>query len=160
MKGAFIGGSENFFPGLPALAAEGLETAACCLAGRAGLAPPPGAAVFSGAAQALAVAGLEFAAISLPPSEAFRAALQALERGLHVVCAPPLCGSSAELEELRAAADKAGRILFPLQPWERAAPWLARGRAPLRAGGFQEGSWRRAAQGLRPAQRPLLREAA
>lgn len=125
MKGAFIGGSESFYPGLPALAAEGLETAACCPAGRAGFALPPGAAVFGGAEQALAVPGLEFAAISLPPPDAFRAALLALERGLHVVCGPPPCGSTAELEELRAAADKAGRTLFLLQPWERSAPWLA-----------------------------------
>ncbi len=69
-------------------------------------APPPG--------------GAEFAAISLPPKAAGKAALTALRSGLHVLCSPPFCVSTAELEELREAAGTAGRTIFPLQPWEKA----------------------------------------
>lgn len=124
MKCALIGGSENLPALLAALAAEKMEAAAYCPAGGAGAAPA-GAAAFKTPEEALAAPGLDFALICLPPAEACRAAAGALERGLHAVCEPPLCGSTAEFEDLRAAADKTGRVLFPLQPWERASAWLA-----------------------------------
>lgn len=125
MKGAFIGGSGNFSAGLAALAAEGLEISAHYPAGRPGFTAPPGAAEHKTIDGILAQPGLEFAAISLPPAETFEAALAALERGLHAVCEPPLCLSSTELLRLRTAADSSGKTIFPLQPWEHAAPWLA-----------------------------------
>lgn len=129
MKGAFIGGSDNFSAGLAALAAEGLEVTAFCRAGSTGFAAPAGAAEHRTTSGLLAQPGLEFAAISLPPGETFAAALAALERGLHAVCEPPLCLSSTEFGRLRAAADASGKTIFPLQPWEHAAPWLALQRA-------------------------------
>jgi predicted dehydrogenase len=125
MKGAFIGGSGNFSAGLAALAAEGLEISAFCTAGRTGFAAPPGAVEHRTRERLLAEPGLEFAAISLPPAETFAAALAALERGLHAVCEPPICMSSTEFGRLRAASDSSGKTIFPLQPWEHAAPWLA-----------------------------------
>jgi len=75
---------------------------------------------------------LDFAAINLPPGESFGAVLLALERGLHVICEPPFCRSTTEFEKLRAAAEKAGKIIFPVQPWEHAAPWLALEKAITR----------------------------
>lgn len=123
MKGVFIGGSSNFSAGLKALGAAG-EISAFCGRGR-GFPAPAGAAEFGSPEKALSAPGLDFAAISLPPAETFTAALGALERGLHAVCEPPLCLSSTELAKLREAAEKAGRIIFPLQPWEHAPPWLA-----------------------------------
>ena len=121
MKGAFIGGSANFNAGQGALAAAGEISAFC---GR-GFPGPAGAAEYGTPGEALSAPGLEFAAISLPPAQTFETALAALERGLHAVCEPPLCLSSTELARLREAAEKAGRIIFPLQPWEHAPPWLA-----------------------------------
>lgn len=89
-------------------------------------------AFFGGQLQAFGEAGLAlaetgagdgaaFAAVGLPPREAFRESLDALRAGLHVVCAPPFCSSVTEHEELRAAAAEAGRTLFPVQPWSRSA---------------------------------------
>lgn len=75
---------------------------------------------------------LDFAAVSLPPAESFSAVLAALERGLHVICEPPCCGSTTEFEALRAASEKAQKIIFLVQPWEHAAPWLALSKALTR----------------------------
>ena len=89
-------------------------------------AAPPGARTYGDFETLLAEEReLEFAAISLPPGKSFSAALLALERRLHVLCEPPFCLSMTEFETLRAAAEKAERIIFPVQPWEHAAPWLA-----------------------------------
>lgn len=125
MKGAFTGGPGAFLPGLGAFGAAGLELSAFrdgpenC----AGLPAP--AKKFKTHEELFSEPGLEFAAISLPPAESFAAALCALERGLHVVCEPPFCRSTTEFEALRSAAETAKKIIFPVQPWERAAPWLA-----------------------------------
>ncbi|MDD5209241.1 MAG: Gfo/Idh/MocA family oxidoreductase [Elusimicrobiales bacterium] len=75
---------------------------------------------------------LDFAAISLPPGETFGALLPALERGLHVICSAPPCLSTTEFETLRGAAEKAGKVIFIVQPWEHAAPWLALSKALTR----------------------------
>jgi hypothetical protein len=63
--------------------------------------------------------GAGFAAISLPPGDARKTALLALKGGLNVVCEPPFCLSITEFETLREAAEKSGKTIFPLQPWER-----------------------------------------
>ena len=75
---------------------------------------------------------LDFAAISLQPEQTCEAVLAALERGLHVICSSPPCLSSTEFETLRGASEKAGRIIFIVQPWEHAAPWLALSKALTR----------------------------
>lgn len=120
-KGAFIGSADAFGAGAGAFAASGLGVAAFCPAGngRGGLTFPEGAVSRKTAAGLFAEPGLTFAAVSLPPAESFEAVQLALARGLHVFCEPPFCRSLAELETLTAAAMKAGKTLFPAQPWER-----------------------------------------
>ena len=132
LRGTFIGraGAGALAPGT--FTGDDLKITAFCPAGhgpeKTGL--PPGALEYSDL-KTLPVKDLrlQFAAINLPPAESFGAVLLALERGLHVICEPPFCLSTTEFEKLRAAAEKAGRIIFPLQPWEHAAPWLALGAA-------------------------------
>lgn len=132
IKGTFIGrtGAGFLVPGI--FAGGELALTAFCPAGqgpdRTGV--PPGVLEHADPGT-LPVSDLrlEFAAINLPPAESFGAVLLALERGLHVICEPPFCLSTTEFEKLRAAAEKAGKIIFPLQPWEHAAPWLALGAA-------------------------------
>lgn len=132
LKGAFVGRSGAGFLTPWIFSGGELEIAAFCPAGqgpdRAGV--PPGIPEY-GDPGTLPVKdlSLEFAAINLPPAESFGAVLLALERGLHVICEPPFCLSTTEFEKLRAAAGKAEKIIFPLQPWEHAAPWLALGAA-------------------------------
>jgi predicted dehydrogenase len=119
LKGAFMGGPEAFGQGPAALAAGGLEVAAWCPSpGRGVFSLPAGAVKRAGAEELFAVPGLQFAALSLPPKETFQAARLALARGLHVFCEPPFCRSTSEFEDLREAADEAGRVLFACQPWE------------------------------------------
>ncbi|OGR74948.1 MAG: hypothetical protein A2X32_10545 [Elusimicrobia bacterium GWC2_64_44] len=120
LKTAFMGGADAFGPGPAALAAGGLEIAAYCAAPGRGALSLSGAVLHGSAWELFAEPGLQAAAISLPPAECFRAALLALSRGLHVFCEPPFCRSTGELEELREAAEKAGRVLFASQPWEHA----------------------------------------
>lgn len=123
MKGALIGDPGAFGRGLGSFADAGLELAVL----------PDGEKAGAAREELFSAPGLEFAAVSLPPEEGFGAALSALERGLHLVCAPPFCRSTTELETLRLAAEKTGRVIFPVQPWERAAPWLALQKALDRA---------------------------
>lgn len=132
LKGTFIGrtGAGFLLPGI--FAGGELALTAFCPAGqgpgRAGV--PPGVLEYADfGTLPVKDLRLEFAAINLPPAETFGAALLALERGLHVICEPPFCLSTTEFEKLRAAAGKAEKIIFPLQPWEHAAPWLALGAA-------------------------------
>lgn len=119
LKTAFLGGHASFGSGPGALAAGGLEIAACCPApGSGALSLPAGAVLRENAGELLSEPGLQAAALSLPPEECFLAARLALSRGLHVFCEPPFCRSTSELEELREAAERAGRVLFASQPWE------------------------------------------
>ena len=130
LKGAFIGCADAFNLGPAVFTGEGFELTAFCPA-----APGSGIPVQAALPQARAYgdfktllseeAGLEFAAVSLPPEKSSAAVLLALEQGLHVFCDPPLCFSMTEFETLRTAAEIAGKTLFPSQPWEHAAPWLA-----------------------------------
>lgn len=119
MNCAFLGGAEGFGAGPAAFNGGGLRLAACCGAGGGALALPPGVPLAATPAELFSLPGLDMAAIALPPREAFKAALLALERGLHVFCAPPFCRSSGELQRLLEASERAGRVLFPSQPWER-----------------------------------------
>lgn len=118
LKTAFMGGADAFGPGPAALAAGGLEITAYCPAPGRGALSFGGAVRRSGAGELFSEPGLQAAALSLPPAECFRAAQLALSRGLHVFCEPPFCRSTSELEELREAAEKDGRVLFVSQPWE------------------------------------------
>ena len=69
--------------------------------------------------------GLDLAVITVPAEKRTALALRALENRLHAACATPLCASTTEFEALREASAKYERTVFPLQPWERSAAWLA-----------------------------------
>lgn len=117
MKFAYLGGPGAFGAGPAAFSIAGFEPTAA--GGRADELPLPASVTRPGGAEELfSAAGLDFAAISLPPEESFKAVRLALGRGLHVFCEPPFCRTVTELEELREAAETAGRALFPAQPWE------------------------------------------
>lgn len=123
-----MGGGGSFLLKPSAFFGENFKISAFCPSGRGREIPavPPETRPYEDLGSLLTnEQGLEFAAISLPPAESFGAALLSLERGLHVVCEPPFCRSTTEFEALRAAAETAERIIFPVQPWERSVPWLA-----------------------------------
>lgn len=120
MKGAFIGGRAALSRLAGTLSASGLEISAFCPDGAAGAAPlPRGLRLLGSAEELFAEPGLAFAAVSLPAGRAAAVIEFALRRGLHAVCEPPFCASTTEFEALRACAAEAGRVIFPLQPWER-----------------------------------------
>lgn len=120
MKGAFIGGRAALSRLAGGFAAAGLEISAFCPDGEAGAAPlPRGLRLLGSAEELFSQPGLGFAAVSLPAGRAAAVAELALRRGLHAVCEPPFCVSTAEFEAIRTAAAEAGRSVFPLQPWER-----------------------------------------
>ncbi|PJA15471.1 MAG: hypothetical protein COX65_04105 [Elusimicrobia bacterium CG_4_10_14_0_2_um_filter_56_8] len=135
LKGAFAGEAGAAGLGPEAFTGGGFRISAFCPA-RPGLKRPaaPQDAMAYGDLESLLSKepGLDFAAINLPRKESFSAALLALNHGLHVICKPPFCASTTEFETLRAAAEKAGKIIFPAQPWEHAAPWLALEKAITR----------------------------
>ena len=135
LKEAFVGGGGSFILKPSAFSGENFKIQAFCPGGNGREIPAvaPETRPYEDLESLLAnEQGLEFAAISLPPAESFGAALLALERGLHVACEPPFCRSTTEFEALRAAAENAGRIIFPVQPWEHSAPWLALEKAITR----------------------------
>jgi len=71
--------------------------------------------------------------ICLPPHLHFPVALQALEAGKHVVCEKPLVRSLAEVDTLEAAAQAAGRQVFPIFQY-RYGPATAQLEALMDAG--------------------------
>lgn len=132
LKGIFVGWAGKAGLSPEAFSGGELGIAASRLAGGGPAeAGPLSPAALRGGLDELLAKGTrpEFAALNLPPAESCAAALLALERGLHVVCEPPFCLSSTDFETLRAAAEKAGKTVFPVQPWEHAAPWLALAKA-------------------------------
>lgn len=71
--------------------------------------------------------------ICLPPHLHFPVAMQALEAGKHVVCEKPLVRSLAEVDALEAAAQAAGRQVFPIFQY-RHGPATAQLEALMAAG--------------------------
>ena len=63
---------------------------------------------------------LDFIDISTPPVDHTRIALQALARGLHVLCEKPLTTSVAEAQKLVDAARAHGRVVFPAHNYKHA----------------------------------------
>lgn len=133
LKGALIG-LGNDGPGalLPALArpAGGFEVSAVCEEDAARLAAAgkllPKAALYSSPEDLFSRSGgLDFAVVGVPAERRFKTVRRALENRLHAACPVPLCFSTSEFETLRETAEKCERSVFPLQPWERSAAWLA-----------------------------------
>ncbi|OIO05310.1 MAG: hypothetical protein AUJ52_13960 [Elusimicrobia bacterium CG1_02_63_36] len=67
---------------------------------------------------------LDFVDIATPPHLHAAQALDALERGLHVLCEKPLTFSTAELNALEAAAKKNRRSVIPIHNWKYAPLFL------------------------------------
>jgi len=135
IKGAYIGGSGACLSGPAAFSGGDFRITAFCPSGAGAAAPAAPAdrrSYADAAALLLTEQDLEFAAVSLPPGESFRAVQLSLERGLHVICEPPFCSSTTEFETLREAAERKKRIIFPVQPWEHAGPWRALEKAITR----------------------------
>jgi predicted dehydrogenase len=94
----------------------------------------PGVATYAELA-AVAEAGskLDFVDIAAPPSTHAATAIDALGRGLHVLCEKPLAIDSAEIGELRRAVRRSGHTLFTVHNWKY-APLFRRLQGLLRAG--------------------------
>lgn len=63
---------------------------------------------------------LDFIDIATPPHLHAVQALEALERGIHVLCEKPLTFSMKELKTLEKAAKKKKRIVYPIHNWKYA----------------------------------------
>lgn len=83
---------------------------------RAGIlaAKAPGCAVSASLDEVLARPDVDVVDICLPPVLHRASVLAALAAGKHVVCEKPLVSSLAEVDELEAAANRAGRTLLPV----------------------------------------------
>ena len=130
IKGAIIGFAGRGKALAGAAAEAGLKITAVCEQDKTRAAEAaaelPGAAVYRSAGDLFSrCGGLAFAVINVPPADRARASLRALENRLGAACVAPVCFSVTDFEKLRAAADAAGRPLFPLQPWERGRAWQA-----------------------------------
>jgi len=63
---------------------------------------------------------LDFVDIATPPHLHALQALEALQRGLHVLCEKPLTFSMDELKTLEKAAKKKKRVVYPIHNWKYA----------------------------------------
>lgn len=92
-----------------------------------------GAPVETSFAAVLRRGDIDLIDICLPPSLHFDAIEQALQAGKHVLCEKPLVGSLRDVEQIRRAAERAGRAVVPVYQY-RYGNGLARLRS-LIAGG-------------------------
>jgi predicted dehydrogenase len=76
---------------------------------------------------------LDFVDICTPPPSHAGLMVDALRRGLHVLCEKPFVGTRSELERVRRLANRQRRIAFPVHNWKD-APILARGMEWIRRG--------------------------
>ncbi|MBI2963022.1 MAG: Gfo/Idh/MocA family oxidoreductase [Deltaproteobacteria bacterium] len=143
-RGAIAGfgkvAAEAHFPGFRQ--ASGFEIAAVVDPSEkrraAALAALPGVRVYADLAAALAAEGrLDFVDVATPPRLHAPTCLQALARGLHVLCEKPLALDLAEIAELRRAVRRSGRTLFTVHNWKY-APLVRRLHGLLRAGTIGE----------------------
>jgi predicted dehydrogenase len=79
-----------------------------------------GVAIFSTLEELAAGAEIDFVDICTPPALHGDPMLEALARGWHVLCEKPLLLDLVELEQVRAAAHKAGRAVVPVHNWKYA----------------------------------------
>jgi predicted dehydrogenase len=81
----------------------------------------PAARIYATAAELLAAEkGLDFVDIATPPCDHAPIALQALEKGLHVLCEKPLTTTLAEARALVDAARRHQRVVFPVHNYKHA----------------------------------------
>ena len=66
---------------------------------------------------------LDFIDVATPPSEHFAISMEALRRGIHVLCEKPLTTSAADAEALVEAAKASRRVVFPCHNY-RFAPTI------------------------------------
>jgi predicted dehydrogenase len=94
----------------------------------------PGVKTYADLASAVeAETKLDFVDVAAPPSAHASTAIEALGRGLHVLCEKPLAIDPAEIAELRRAARRSGHALFTVHNWKY-APLFRRLHGLLRAG--------------------------
>jgi predicted dehydrogenase len=74
----------------------------------------PGCGTSASLGEVLARPDVEVVDVCLPPVLHRSAILEALAAGKHVVCEKPLVASPAEVDELEAAAEAAGRVVLPV----------------------------------------------
>lgn len=87
----------------------------------AAVAANPNLRVYESASQLLArEQELDFIDIATPPADHGSIALEALSRGLHVLCEKPLTATLAEARELLFAAKKHRRVVFPCHNYKHA----------------------------------------
>ena len=81
----------------------------------------PQARIYASAAELFAAEkGLDFVDLSTPPCDHAPLALEALSRGLHVLCEKPLTTSVAEARSLVDAARRHQRVVFPAHNYKHA----------------------------------------
>ncbi len=66
---------------------------------------------------------LDFAVIATPPSSHAPLVLQALSRGLHVLCEKPLALGLPDLEKIEASARRRGKTVFTVHNWAYSPLW-------------------------------------
>lgn len=93
----------------------------------------PQAQMFSALSEVPENLALDFADICTPPSAHKAGILEALSRGLHVLCEKPLVLELAELTRLREEVATRKRALLPVHNWKY-APLVRRMNALLHAG--------------------------
>ncbi len=104
------------------------------------LAALPAARGYADLAAALEAEGrLDFLDVATPPRLHAPTCLQALDRGLHVLCEKPLALDLAEIATLRRAVRRSGHALFTVHNWKY-APLFRRLHGLVRAGTVGEAS--------------------
>ncbi len=85
----------------------------------------PDVPVYTSAEALLDAESLDFVDICTPPPSHGALMVEALERGLHVLCEKPFVGNRRDLEKVRRLSEKTNRIAFPVHNWKD-APILAK----------------------------------
>jgi len=143
-RGAIIGfgrvAAEAHLPGFQAT--PGFEIAAVIEPSEAerarALAALPGARAYGDFASAVeAEPKLDFVDVATPPRFHAPIVIEALDRGLHVLCEKPLALDLGEIGEIRRVARRSGRAVFTVHNWKY-APLFRRLHGLLRAGAIGE----------------------
>jgi predicted dehydrogenase len=144
LRGAIVGfgrvAAEAHLPGFQAT--PGFEIAAVVEPSEAerarALGALPGARAYGDLASALAAeTKLDFVDVATPPRAHAPIVIEALERGLHVLCEKPLALDPDEVGEIRRVARRSGRTIFTVHNWKY-APLFRRLHGLLRAGAVGE----------------------
>lgn len=80
----------------------------------------PRARFYDGAVELLDQVDVDFVDICTPPSSHAPLVLEALQRGLHVLCEKPLVVGRDELEAVTRGTERSGRVLHAVHNWHHA----------------------------------------